>query len=108
MPLESSLLRTLSEKRLLWAVIVPALTVSAAIVAYYRMLVGFSAWDDEGTLMMTVRQFLAGGTLYENISSGYGPIYYFYNWAVRHLTATAVTHNSVRATSAVLWILCTT
>jgi hypothetical protein len=82
------------------------LTVSSAILAYYRIFTGFAEWDDEGMLMMTVRQFLTGGTLYENIHTGYGPVYYFANWLLRTLTFTGVTHDTTRMTSMVIWTLC--
>ena len=51
----------------IWAVACLVLTIPAAFLAYYRIFAVFTEWDDEGTLMMTVRQFLSGGTLYENI-----------------------------------------
>src|SRR6266699_178998 len=82
------------------------LTVWSAIRAYYRIFTGFAEWDDEGTMMMTVRQYLTGGTLYENIRSGYGPAYYFYNWLVRTLTLTGVSHDVTRTTSMVIWTVC--
>ena len=82
------------------------LTVSAAIPAYYRIFSGFAEWDDEGTQMMTVRQYLAGGRLYEEIYSGYGPVYFFYNWLVRSATGNVLNHNAVRITSAVVSLLC--
>jgi hypothetical protein len=82
------------------------LTVWSAILAYYRVFTGFAEWDDEGTLMMTVRQYLTGGTLYENIRTGYGPVYYFYNWLVRTLTFTGVSHDVTRTTSMAIWTVC--
>jgi hypothetical protein len=82
------------------------LTVCSATLAYYRIFTGFAEWDDEGTLMMTVRQYLTGGTLYENVRSGYGPVYYFYNWLIRTLTSTSVTHDVTRLTSMVIWTVC--
>ena len=58
------------------------LSVLAGISAYYWMFTGFSIWDDEGTLLLGVRQFLGGMKLYDQIQ-GYGPVYYFYNWLFR-------------------------
>lgn len=87
----------------LWLTI---LTVSAAVPAYYRIFSGFAGWDDEGAMMMTVRQYLNGSKLYEEIYSGYGPVYYFYNWLVRSATGDVLDHNAVRITSAAVALLC--
>ena len=44
--------------------------------------------------MVTVKQYLGGMKLYNQISVPYsGPVYYFYNWALRTLSATPVTHD---------------
>jgi hypothetical protein len=81
------------------------LTGLASIPAYYQMFTGFSKWDDEGALMVTVKQFLGGMKLYNQIAVPYGPVYYFYNWAVRTFSATAVTHDAVRMSSLLPWLL---
>src|ERR1035438_10540899 len=82
------------------------LTVPAAVAAYYRIFSGFSEWDDEGTMMMTMRQYLTGARLYEEINTGYGPVYYFYNWLVRSATGSVLDHNAVRITSAAVTVGC--
>ena len=82
------------------------LTVPAAIAAYYRIFSGFAGWDDEGAFMITVKQYLTGAKLYEEIYSGYGPVYYFYNWLIRSVTGMAVDHNTVRITSAAVVVVC--
>jgi len=81
------------------------LTAIASVPAYYRMFTEFSPWDDEGALIVTVKQFLGGTKLYNQISVPYGPIYYFYNWALRTLTTTPVTHDAVRMSSLIPWLL---
>ena len=86
----------------LWFLFLSAL---ASIAAYYRILTGFSSYDDEGALMVTVKQYLGGMKLYNQISIAYGPVYYFYNWLLRTLTATAVTHDVVRMSSLLPWLL---
>jgi len=77
----------------------------SSVLAYYRMFTGFAEWDDEGTLMISVRQFLDGGRLYDNVRSYYGPVYYFFNWALRRLSFSPVTHDVTRLTSAVMWTI---
>jgi hypothetical protein len=81
------------------------LTAMASIPAYYRMFTGFQIWDDEGALMVTVKQYLGGMKLYNQISVPYGPVYYFYNWALRTLSGTPLTHDVVRMSSLLPWLL---
>src|SRR5271169_2117293 len=81
------------------------LSVLAAFSAYYRMFTGFSSYDDEGTLMVFVKQYLAGMKLYKQIPVPYGPAYFFYNWAVRTFSRTPVTHDVVRMSSLIPWLL---
>jgi hypothetical protein len=82
------------------------LTVPAAVAAYYRTFSGFAEWDDEGSLMMTVRQYLTGAKLYEEIYSGYGPVYYFFNWLVHSAMSHVLNHNAVRFTAVAISLLC--
>jgi hypothetical protein len=82
------------------------LSCLAAVAAYYLMFTGFSVWDDEGAKMMEVKEYLAGLRLYDQIFTIYGPIYYYYNWFVRFVTGTSVSHDSTRMTSVVVWLVC--
>ena len=82
------------------------LTVPAAVAAYYRIFSGFAEWDDEGAIMMTVKQYFTGGRLYEEIFSPYGPVYFFYSWLVRTATGTVLDHNAVRLTAAAVALVC--
>ena len=103
----SSLIRTdpldLPRRRLvvLWF---SFLTSLAGVTAYYWIFTGFSIWDDEGTLMLTVRQYLGGMKLYDQVR-GYGPVYYFYNWILRTASGTPVTHDTVRMSSLIPWLI---
>ena len=87
---------------MLWFVF---LSVLAGIAAYYRMFTGFNSYDDEGTLMVTVKQYLGGMKLYDQISVSYGPVYYYYNWTIRTLSRTPLTHDVVRMSSLIPWLL---
>jgi hypothetical protein len=81
------------------------LTLLGGIWAYYRVFTGFSIWDDEGSMMLSVKQYLDGLKLYDQVWSGYGPAYYFYNWLVRSSTGTPVTHDVVRISSLLPWLV---
>ena len=54
-------------------------TTIAGVTSYLAMFTGFSAYDDEGALMITVKQYLSGRTIYVDVFSFYGPVYYLYN-----------------------------
>ena len=41
------------------------LSILGAIAAYYKIFMGFSVWDDEGSLMITAKQYLSGAKLYD-------------------------------------------
>ncbi len=81
------------------------LTLLGGIWAYYRVFSGFSFWDDEGSLMTSVKQYLDGSKLYDQVWSAYGPVYYFYNWLLRSSTGTSVTHDVVRISSLLPWLV---
>src|SRR6266498_3962735 len=80
------------------------ITVCSAVTAYDRAFVGLGFDDDEGAMMMTVRQLLEGNALYDGIASPYGPVYYFYQWCAHALTGLPVTHDSVRFVSIAFWV----
>lgn len=88
--------------RLLWF---GFLTLLGGIWAYYRVFTGFSFYDDEGSMMAAVKQYLDGFKLYDQFWSGYGPVYYFYNWLLRSITGTSVTHDVMRISSLLPWLV---
>jgi hypothetical protein len=81
------------------------LTLLGGIWAYYRVFTDFSFWDDEGSMMASVKQYLDGLRLYDQFWSGYGPVYYFYSWLLRSITGTPVTHDVVRISSLLPWLV---
>lgn len=53
--------------------------------------------------MITVRQFLDGKVLYDEIYTQYGPAYYFYEWLIHTLPGLPVTHDINRLTTLIVW-----
>lgn len=80
-------------------------TIWALLTGYYRMFSVFSGFDDEGYLMMSVKQFLNGDALYVEIWTLYGPAYYLYKWFVHGLLNLPITHDVTKFTTLLMWTL---
>lgn len=65
----------------------------------------FRDYDDEGWLMFTVRQMLNGKTLYRQMRSAYGPVYYFSRWIIHGLLQVPLDNDSVRLISWATFVL---
>ena len=63
--------------------------------------------DDDGYLMITVRSFLDGHRLYDQVYTQYGPFYYLYKAALHRLSGLTVTHDAVRMMTVGAWLLAT-
>ena len=92
-----------SQNVLFWLLVLTAL---AGVGAYLKMFTGFSLHDDEGALMLSVKQYLGGMKIYQEVFSIYGPVYYLYSALIRTLTATPVTHDITRMSSLFPWLGC--
>ncbi len=69
-------------------------------LAYYQVFSRFVWYDDEGYMMLTVKHFLAGHRLYDEVWTLYGPIYFLYKWFVHGMANLPLTHDVVRLTAA--------
>ena len=61
-----------------------AIALSAAF--FPTFFKGVTSYDDEGSLLVTVRQFLRHGSLYVHTHGGYGPFYFSLAGAIFRLT----------------------
>jgi hypothetical protein len=71
--------------------------------AWLSLSTSFALYDDEGYVLVSVREFLAGRPLYNEVFSQYGPFYYAY----KHLLSLAQglpTHDLTRVTTLYTWI----
>ena len=80
------------------------LTLCAAFTAYYRVFVSLADYDDEGYMMWTVKNFLGGRALYDQVATVYGPFYYLYEWCALSLTGFPAASDSLRLVSATFWV----
>ena len=77
----------------------------SGVTAWYRMLTGFSDWDDEGFFLLSVKQFLDGHKLYDQVWTIYGPFYYACEALLYRITGLTPSHDAVRLFSVISWIL---
>lgn len=79
-------------------------SIAAAIAAYLTIFIHFGGYDDEGTLLVTVKSFAQGEILYREIYSEYGPFYYELFGGLFALTGRAVTTDAGREIVIFLWV----
>lgn len=79
-------------------------TIVAFLSAYFLMFSQFKGYDDEGTLLITVKAFVHGDSLYKEIWSVYGPFYYELFGGFFKLFGLSVTTDSGRTIVLFLWI----
>jgi hypothetical protein len=72
--------------------------------AYLKTFQGIERYDDEGFFMLSVREFLRGGALYDDVYSQYGPAYHVFKLLLHGPTGLPLTHDVNRLTSIVFWI----
>lgn len=78
--------------------------MAAAIAAYLALFTQFAPYDDEGTLLVTLKAFVHGDVLYRDIYSEYGPFYYEVFGGLFALSGHAVTTDASRSIVIVIWV----
>ncbi len=78
--------------------------MGAAVAAYFYIFTQFAPYDDEGTLLVTLKAFAHGDALYGDIFTLYGPFYYELFGGLLALSGLSVTTDLSRETVIVLWI----
>jgi hypothetical protein len=78
--------------------------MGAAVAAYFALFTQFAPYDDEGTLLVTLKAFAHGETLYNDVYTPYGPFYYELFGGLLSLSGADVTTDLSRSTVLVLWV----
>jgi len=76
-----------------------------ALVGYFSVFTTLVPYDDEGFLLSSLREFLGGGDLYDEVFSQYGPFYYELFGALFELSGRSVTINAGRIVVVGVWVL---
>jgi hypothetical protein len=76
-------------------------------LAYFRMFSQFHVHDDEGYVMQSVRGYLSGAPLYDEVFSQYGPAFYLFARVFHGWLGVPVTHDAVRLLTIGCWLAAT-
>ncbi len=81
------------------------LLAAAGWVAAAVVFGQFQPFDDQGYLMLTVRQLLRGHRLYDEVFTQYGPAYYLWAALLHGPLGVPLTHDAVRWTTVAVWLV---
>lgn len=97
--------RALEQNPELTAVLAYAVvTIAATVTAYFTIFTTFAPYDDEGTLLVGLRAFVEGETLYRDVWSVYGPFYYELFGGIFSLFGLDVTTDASRSIVVLVWV----
>ena len=100
---------TTREARVRVAITVGTLGASLALAglyAYYVMFSVFRPYDDEGFLAISVRDFVRGWPIYDDVFTQYGPFFYLLNGVIFKLASIPVDTDSMRLVVVGIWVAC--
>ena len=78
--------------------------IGAFLAAYFSIFSEFAPYDDEGTLLVTLKAFVHGDALYSEIWSVYGPFYYELFGGFFKLFGLSVTTDASRTIVLFVWV----
>src|SRR4051794_25423124 len=90
-----------------YGVALALITLGLAWVAYRAMFSGFDVPDDDGYLLMSLRKYDAGGSLYTDVYSQYGPGVFVLVGSALRAIGVALTNDGARAVNLTLWLAST-
>lgn len=90
--------------RILAAALLAYVAYACARFAFWNAFTSFQSWDDEGYFLLALREFSAGGGLYDRIQGVfYGPVYFQTVAALSWLTRMPLDNESARWLMLLAW-----
>ena len=77
---------------------------AAATLAYFRAFSFFGVNDDEGYIQQTVRSYLDGHRLFDEIFTQYGPAFYVLESIIHRTLGAPLTHDVERFVTIAMWV----
>jgi len=85
--------------------VIAAVTCATVPVGYMSMLAGFREYDDEGYMLLTVRDYLAGHAIVTPYIQLYGPFFYEVMGGIYQLLGLEPGHDSGRVLTLAIWLI---
>jgi hypothetical protein len=83
-----------------------AATALLAVPAYWLLFTTLMAYDDEGYVLVSLKNYVAHGGLYAQVYSQYGPFFYFLHDAGHRLLGYEFTNTTGRLITLLCWLFC--
>ena len=80
-----------------------ALAAALAAIGFGMLFSNFAGYDDEGYILISVREYFASGQLYDEVYSQYGPAFYVL-FDVFQFAFGPIDNSSARITTLLLWL----
>jgi hypothetical protein len=64
----------------------------------------FQGYDDEGFVLVSLKSFLSGKPLYDEVYSSFQPGFYVFNWLIFACSRAPLCHDTIRLLTLSLWI----
>lgn len=80
------------------------LTVVLSILGWSLITTSFKVYDDEGYVLISLRNFCEGRGLYTEVFSQYGPAFYLYYKGLHALTGLTYDHSVGRLFTLIYWV----
>lgn len=80
------------------------LTLVLVLLGWVLIATSFMVYDDEGYVLMSVRNFCDGHRLYTDVFSQYGPAFYLYYQFLHVLTGLTYDHTTGRLITLAYWV----
>jgi hypothetical protein len=87
-----------------WTVLAVLIAVAGAVAAAAPLLTRFSAWDDEGHMLLMFAHYSGEGQLYTRTFSEYGPFYFYAQSVFFQLLHWPLTHDMGRLATLIYWV----
>jgi len=81
-----------------------AVVAAATVCAYFRIFSQFALYDDEGYIIQSIRSYLQGGRLFDDVFTQYGPAFYVAESFLHGTLRLPLTHDVERTLTIGVWV----